>query len=67
VGSRAAGRVRPGNHRDRSGRIPDAVHRTVTAYLRDVLGRVSTHPASRIDDLLPDRRVRPERAVAGAR
>ena len=37
------------------------------AYLRDVLGRVSTHPASRIDDLLPDRRVRPERAVAGAR
>jgi transposase len=27
------------------------------AYLRDVLDRVSTHPASRIDDLLPDRRV----------
>jgi transposase len=27
------------------------------AYLRDVLERVSTHPASRIDDLLPDRRV----------
>jgi transposase len=30
------------------------------AYLRDVLARVSTHPASRIDDLLPDRRVLPE-------
>ena len=29
------------------------------AYLRDVLDRVSTHPASRIDDLLPDRRVWP--------
>jgi transposase len=27
------------------------------AYLRDVLKRVSTHPASRVDDLLPDRRV----------
>jgi transposase len=27
------------------------------AYLRDVLERVSTHPAVRIDDLLPDRRV----------
>jgi transposase len=25
------------------------------AYLRDVLGRVSTHPARRIDELLPDR------------
>jgi transposase len=25
------------------------------AYLRDVLDRVSTHPASRIDELLPDR------------
>lgn len=25
------------------------------AYLRDVLDRVSTHPASRIEDLLPDR------------
>jgi hypothetical protein len=24
-------------------------------YLRDVLGRISTHPASRIDELLPDR------------
>jgi IS66 C-terminal element len=32
------------------------------AYLRDVLARVSTHPASRIDDLLPDRRVLPEPA-----
>ena len=30
------------------------------AYLRDVLERVSTHPASRVDDLLPDRRVLPE-------
>jgi hypothetical protein len=29
------------------------------AYLRDVLDRVSTHPANRIDDLLPDRRVLP--------
>jgi transposase len=28
-------------------------------YLRDVLDRVSTHPASRVDDLLPDRRVWP--------
>ena len=25
------------------------------AYLRDVLIRVQTHPASRVDDLLPDR------------
>jgi hypothetical protein len=25
------------------------------AYLRDVLLRISTHPADRIDDLLPDR------------
>ncbi|MFO0951551.1 MAG: transposase domain-containing protein [Isosphaeraceae bacterium] len=29
------------------------------AYLRDVLGRVSTHPNSRVGDLLPDRRVLP--------
>jgi transposase len=29
------------------------------SYLRDVLDRVSTHPASRVDDLLPDRRVLP--------
>jgi transposase len=29
------------------------------AYLRDVLERVSTHPNSRINDLLPDRRVWP--------
>jgi hypothetical protein len=29
------------------------------AYLRDVMDRVSTHPASRIEDLLPDRRVWP--------
>ena len=34
------------------------------AYLHDVLDRVSTHPASRVDDLLPDRRVLPERAAA---
>jgi hypothetical protein len=25
------------------------------AYLRDVLDRISTHPARRIDELLPDR------------
>jgi hypothetical protein len=24
-------------------------------YLRDVLDRISTHPAKRIDELLPDR------------
>jgi len=29
------------------------------AYLRDVLDRVSTHPAGRVDDLVPDRRVWP--------
>jgi hypothetical protein len=29
------------------------------AYLRDVLDRVSTHTASRIEDLLPNRRVWP--------
>jgi hypothetical protein len=29
-------------------------------YLRDVLDRVSTHLASRVDDLLPDRRVLPK-------
>ena len=32
------------------------------AYLRDVLDRVSTHPNSRIADLLPDRWVKPESA-----
>jgi hypothetical protein len=31
------------------------------AYLHDVLNRVSTHPASRVDDLSPDRRVLPGR------
>jgi hypothetical protein len=25
------------------------------AYLRDVLDRISTHPAKRLDELLPDR------------
>ena len=29
------------------------------AYLRDVLERVSMHPASQVDGLLPDRRVLP--------
>jgi transposase len=37
------------------------------AYLRDVLDRVSTHPASRVDDLLPDRRVLPESGPSGGR
>jgi transposase len=37
------------------------------AYLRDILDRVSTHPASRIDDLLPDRRVLPETEPSGGR
>jgi len=38
------------------------------AYLRDVLDRVSTHPASRIDELLPDRweAIRRSRAEATA-
>jgi hypothetical protein len=31
------------------------------AYLHDVLNRVSTHPASLVDDLSPDRRVLPGR------
>lgn len=36
------------------------------AYLQDVLERVSTHRASRVDDLLPDRRVLSEPgALAG--
>jgi IS66 C-terminal element len=36
------------------------------AYLRDVLDRVSIHPASRIDQLLPDRweAIRPSREAA---
>jgi hypothetical protein len=33
--------------------------------LRDILDRVSTHPASRIDDLLPDRRVLPKVEASG--
>jgi hypothetical protein len=37
------------------------------AYLRDLLDRVSTHPASRVDDLLPDRRVLPGPAPTGQR
>lgn len=37
------------------------------AYLRDVLDRVSTHPASRVDDLLPDRRVFPKASLPGDR
>ena len=37
------------------------------AYLCDVLDRVSTHPASRVDDLLPDRRVLPKAGPAGGR
>jgi hypothetical protein len=38
------------------------------AYLQDVLERVGTHRASRVDDLLPDRRVLPEpSALAGRR
>jgi hypothetical protein len=37
------------------------------ACLRDVLDRVSTHPASRVDDLLPDRRVLPKADPAGGR
>jgi hypothetical protein len=37
------------------------------AYLRDVLERVSTHPASRLDDLPPDRRVLPKSGPAGGR
>jgi hypothetical protein len=37
------------------------------AYLRDVLDRISTHPASRIDDLLPDRRVLPVKNPSGGR
>ena len=37
------------------------------AYLRDVLDRVSTHPARRIDDLLPDRRAVPGAAPPGQR
>ena len=37
------------------------------AYLSDVLDRVSTHPASRVDDLLPDPRVLPSPAPPGQR
>jgi transposase len=36
-------------------------------YLRDILDRVSTHPASRVDDLLPDRRVWPKVIPPGGR
>ena len=37
------------------------------AYLRDVLARVSTHPNSRVDDLLPDRRALPKANASGGR
>jgi transposase len=37
------------------------------AYLRDVLDRISTHPASRIDELLPDRWKTLREASAAAR
>jgi transposase len=36
------------------------------AYLRDVLDRISTHPFSRLDELLPDR-WKELRESAGAR
>jgi transposase len=37
------------------------------AYLRDVLERISTHPARRIDELLPDRWQKLRAAPAGAK
>ena len=37
------------------------------AYLREVLDRVSTHPARRVADLLPDRRALPGAAPIGQR
>jgi hypothetical protein len=37
------------------------------AYLRDLLERVSTHPNSRIAELLPDRWNKPEPEVPGGR
>jgi hypothetical protein len=37
------------------------------AYLRDVLDRVSTHPNSRIEELLPDRWEKPEPEVTPGR
>ena len=40
-------------------RLEDAPH----AYLHNLLDRVSTHPASRVDDLSPDRRVLPGRRM----
>jgi hypothetical protein len=38
-------------------RLENAPH----AYLHNLLDRVSTHPASRVDDLSPARRVLPGR------
>ena len=37
------------------------------AYLRDLLGRVSTHPNSRISELLPDRWGKPEAGATAGR
>jgi transposase len=37
------------------------------AYLRDVLDRISTHPAKRIEELLPDRWKALREAIAAAK
>jgi hypothetical protein len=36
------------------------------AYFRDVLTRISTHPADKIDDLLPGNWKKPEKSAANA-